>query len=365
MLPVTDQEYKTMIQSIVIPDNLPAEEKLERYRPLNEYLQSNMPALVYRFRRCSDRSISELCQCIISFTHGDRMNDDFDGMLYFDRDKILANIRSTLEKVDFANIVHNIQKENFPPILQNKLPAWMLTILQQKAQQIPAEEIGFMLQKLYDQFVNQLDINSARFRSIIQKNIPFACFSATISSPAMWGYYAESGKGFALGYDFRNRNYTSCDECAVREQCPSDTQCTLAPVIYDDERVDATELAEWAFQTKLYDDLGLAELFGEAAKNIICRDTFMLQKILLHKSTDWKHEQEWRLIFSNKSPANMQQGHPCAKKKPAALYLGRNISEPHEKLLRHIAAEKEIPVYKMEIDHHQRDYKLLPVPIST
>ena len=130
-------------------------------------------------------------------------------------------------------------------------------------------------------------------------------------------------------------------------------------------RVDATELAEWAFKTTLYYDLGLAELFGEAAKNIICRDTFMLQKILLHKSTDWKHEQEWRLIFSNKSPANMQQGHPCAKKKPAALYLGRNISEPHEKLLRHIAGEKEIPVYKMEIDHHQRDYKLNPVPIST
>lgn len=365
MLPVTDQEYKTMIQSIVIPNDLPVEEKQKRYLPLAEYTLTNTPAQVYRFRRCSDRSISELCQCIISFTHGDKMNDDFDGMLFFDRDKILSNIRSVLEKDDFAKIVCNIQKENFPPILQNRLPVWMLTILQQKAQQIPAEEIGFMLQELYDQFVDQLDISSAGLRSIIQKSIPFACFSANISSPTMWGYYADSGKGFALGYDFRNRNYTSCDTCAVRGQCLFDTQCTLLPVIYDDERVDATELAEWAFQTKLYYDLGLTELFGEAAKNIICRDTFMLQKILLHKSTDWKHEQEWRLIFSNRSPANMQQGHPCAKKKPAALYLGRNISEPHEKLLRHIAGKKEIPVYKMEIDHHQRDYKLNPVPIST
>ena len=61
----------------------------------------------------------------------------------------------------------------------------------------------------------------------------------------------------------------------------------------------------------------------------------------------------------------MQQGHPCAKKKPAALYLGRNISEPHEKLLRHIAAEKEMPVYKMKIDQNQRDYRLVPVLIST
>ena len=356
MLPVTDQEYKTMIQSIVIPDDLPAEEKQKRYLPLVEYTLTNTPAQVYRFRRCSDRSISELDQCIISFTHGDKMNDDFDGMLYFDRDKVLAN---TLEKVDFANIVRNIQNENFPPILQNKLPAWMLTILQQKAQQIPAEEIGFMLQALYDQFVAQLDINSAGLRSIIQKNIPFACFSATISSPAMWGYYADSGKGFALGYDFRNQNYTACDTCADREQCSFDKRCILAPVIYDDERIDATELAEWAFKSKLYYE------FGESAKNIACPDSFMQTKVLLHKSTDWKHEQEWRLIFSNRSPANMQQGHPCAKKKPVALYLGRNISEPHEKLLRHIAAEKEIPVYKMEIDHHQRDYRLNPVPIST
>ena len=365
MLPVTDQEYKTMIQSIVIPDDLPAEEKQKRYLPLVEYTLENTPARVYRFRRCSNHSISELCQCIISFMHGDKINDDFDGMLFFDRDKILANIQSVLEKDDFAKIVRNIQKENFPPILQNRLPAWMLTVLQQKAQQIPVEEIGFILQELYDQFVDQLDISSAGLRSIIQKNIPFACFSANISSPTMWGYYADSGKGFALGYDFRNQNYTSCDTCAVRRQCPSDTQCTLAPVIYDDERVDATELAEWAFKTKLYYDLGLAELFGEAAKNIACPDSFMQTKVLLHKSTDWKHEQEWRLIFSNRSPANMQQGHPCAKKKPVALYLGRNISGPHEKLLRHIAAEKEIPVYKMEIDHHQRDYKLNPVPIST
>lgn len=362
---MTDQEYKTMIQSIVIPDDLPVEEKQKRYLPLVEYTLANTPDQVYRFRKCTDRSMSELDQCIISFTHGDKMNDDFDGMLYFDRDKILANIRSVFEKVRFETLVQYIQQANFPPLMQNKLPVSMLTALQQSAQQISAEQIDSFSQRLYEFFVKQLDISSTGLRSIIQKNIPFACFSANISSPTMWGYYADSGKGFALGYDFRNQNYTSCDTCAVREQCPSDTRCTLVPVIYDDERVDATELAEWAFQTKLYYDLGLAELFSEAAKNIACPDSFMQTKVLLHKSTDWKHEQEWRLIFSNRSPANMQQGHPCKKKKPATLYLGRNISKINEKLLRHIAAEKEIPVYKMEIDHHQRDYRLNPVPIST
>ena len=61
----------------------------------------------------------------------------------------------------------------------------------------------------------------------------------------------------------------------------------------------------------------------------------------------------------------MQQDHPSAKKKPVALYLGRNISKINEKLLRHIAAEKEIPVYKMEIDQSQRNFMLLPCPVST
>ena len=255
-----------MIQSIVIPDGLPIEEKQERYRPLREYLQSNTPPQVYRFRKCTDRSMSEFDQCIISFTHGDKMNDDFDGMLYFDRDKILADIRSVFEKGRFETLVQCIQQANFPPLIQNKLPVSMLTALQQSAHQISAEKIDSFSQRLYEFFVNQLDISSTGLRSIIQKNIPFACFSEAISSPAMWGYYADSGKGFALGYDFRNRNYTVCDTCPVRVQCPSDAQCTLAPVIYDDERVDATELAEWAFKTKLYYEFGMSEFFGESAR---------------------------------------------------------------------------------------------------
>ena len=329
---MTDQEYKAMIQSIVIPDGLPIEEKQERYQPLREYLQSNTPPQVYRFRKCTDRSMSELDQCIISFTHGDKMNDDFDGMLYFDRDKILANIRSVFENGRFETLVQCIQQANFPPLMQNKLPVSMLTALQQSAQQISTEQLDSFSQKLYEFFVNQLDISSNGFRSIIQKNIPFACFSEAISSPAMWGYYADSGKGFALGYDFRNQNYTACDTCAVRGQCSFDKRCILAPVIYDDERIDATELAEWAFKSKLYYEFGMSEFFGESAKNIVCLDSFMQNKVLLHKATDWKHEREWRLIFSNRTPKNMQQDHPSAKKKPVALYLGRNISKINEKL---------------------------------
>ena len=94
-----------------------------------------------------------------------------------------------------------------------------------------------------------------------------------------------------------------------------------------------------------------------------CPDLFMLTKAMLHKAAAWDHEREWRMSFSCVSNEMNQQEHPWARKRSSAVYLGRNISPIHEKILRHLAVEKGIPIYKMTIPENEVSYNLRPIQI--
>ena len=224
------------------------------------------------------------------------------------------------------------------------------------------------LKRFFDFFTSQIDINDSTVQQLLRKTVKFACFSEEIGSAAMWGYYADSGKGFALSYDFRNSNYTKCNTCSTGPQCPNYKNCLLTPVIYGDACFDATQYATWLFQQQVAQKMLLNNNFlplYSLFQNISpCPDLFMATKILLHKASAWSHEREWRLTCQCNSLEFNQQEFSHAEKKPTALYLGRNISPIYEKILRHIAVEKSIPVYKMQIQQGNPEYKLYPEKIS-
>ena len=46
------QNYEEIVQGIVIPSGLSNEEQSKRYQPLINFLQTETPPLLYRFRRC-------------------------------------------------------------------------------------------------------------------------------------------------------------------------------------------------------------------------------------------------------------------------------------------------------------------------
>lgn len=169
-------------------------------------------------------------------------------------------------------------------------------------------------------------------------------------------------------YDFRNGNYTTCDVCLTREKCPSRKGCTLAPIIYGDTRFNTTEYATWLFQQQIIQQIlaknNALSLYNQLQHVAPCPDLFMTTKALLHKSSDWSHEKEWRLICQCNAPGFNQQESSSAQKRPTALYLGQKISPIYEKILRHIATEKGIPVYKMQIRWDGLTYELHPQMVS-
>ena len=365
---MTNQEYKEILNNIIVPNILSFEEKNKLYQPINDFLNSETPEKLYRFRSCIERHISAFDRDELPFSPGYKMNDDFDGLLYFDKERIRAEFKTAKENNLIRDALYNLkQGANIPVSLQNNMPPQVLSAILASAAQLDQKTIDSRIDMLYNYIISHFDEELSGISHLIQ-NLRIASFSETIGSSAMWGYYADDGKGFALSYDFRYGNYTVCNSCATNQQCQNANNCYLLPIIYGDNRFDATQYAIWAFQQSIIRRILINSnaypMYDVLSSVIPCPDEFMPTKALIHKATAWSHEKEWRLVFTCNSPEINQQEHPCPKKRPSAVYLGRNISAFNEKILRHIAVEKGIPVYKMVIHENDSTYKLHPEMIG-
>ena len=363
------QAYSDMIHGIVVPATLSQEEMLGRYQPLTDFLKNETPERLYRFRRCDENSIAAFDQDQLWFSLGCKMNDDFDALLNFDKESIKSELRAFLKSEQFRTAFRAIgEGAEVPAHIQNLLQPEMLETIRKNIAQLDESVVDTSVNQFYDFFVNQIDTNDIAVQEIIQKTIKFACFSEAIESAAMWGYYADSGRGFALSYDFRNSGYTMCNSCQTRNMCPSYKSCLLAPVIYEDTCFNATKFAAWLFQQKaiykILADRNALPLYSYLQNIVPCPDLFMSTKVLLHKASEWGHEREWRLTCQCNSPEFNQQEFSWAKKKPTGVYLGRKISPIYEKILRHIAVDKNIPVYKMQICTDDSSYRLHPQKLA-
>ena len=341
-----------MIHSVVVPASLSPEEQNKRYQPFLDFLKVETPENLYRFRSCSERTIDEFDKNKLGFEPAYKMNDDFDGLLYFDKAKIKAALVDALTPQKVVGLVELFRQGAIPEEIRNCIPAGILHLFLDSFSRYNTPK---MIESLINQFLdfttNDYDKRMSSL-SVLTRSVKIASLSAEINSPAMWGYYADNGTGFALSYDLRESDFT--------EYCP-------VPVIYGNERFDATQYATWLFQQQIMKSIltgaNAACLYPVFQPMIPCPDNFMPAKILIHKATDWASEKEWRLVYYKRN--NLENAEfPYIIRQPTGIYFGRNISSIHEKILRHIAAEKGIPVYKMMICEDDPTYSLRPELIN-
>lgn len=346
MCAMSDNEYKNMIHTLVVPENLPDEEKGKRYQPLIDFLQTDTPDKLFRFRSCKERAFKEFDQDILGFSPASEMNDDFDGMLYFDKERIKTTLTGTVTFQTINGIIESVRRGEIPKEMKNRVPEAVLQQMVSPLSSLTPEAINLLVSQFIDFAAEDYD-KRMTFISQVTQDQKIACLSRRIESAAMWGYYANDGTGFALSYDLREPNFS--------EYC-------LVPVIYGDERFDATEYAQWLLQQQTLQRILISAnahaLYPLLQHVIPCPDLFMSTKVLIHKATSWSHEKEWRLVFYDKN--KQSEKYPHIFLKPTALFLGRNISAIHAKILRHIAVEKDIPAYKMTICEDNRTYSLYP-----
>lgn len=358
--------YGKLLKDIVVPSNLPFDEQMKLYMPLNDFLIKNTPKKLFRYRECSELNIDAFDRCQIWVSRAIDMNDDFDTRISYKRNAIQKWIDNFFESDDSLKILSDIRSGKEIPDNIKSLP-------------YATEFLGFIKQTTHEQLLEGAKYFNAflnhNFKACIdslieiaKRNLKFACFSESIESPAMWGLYANDGKGFALSYDFTNNKFCNCYGCEkANTGCIQQKMCSLMPVNYSELRYDGTDFIIYLAQYKILQDMAWERHFvipPHIMNTIIACDNFASSKVSLHKSSEWRHEKEWRLFCSCQDPNYNQEAHSAILKAPSAIYLGRNISQINEKTLMHIAKEKSIPVYKMEIPEDSRRYKLIPKLIT-
>ena len=350
-------DFRKIIENTIVPMNLPEKEKQDCYDKVIGCVKDILPNKLYRFRVCSERSLSAFYNDELWFSNGSAMNDDFDARLYYDKKKIENWLNSFLSQNEGLKAIEKLVTMEQPPLeIQNLIPN--AKYLFENLKKIPKEQIIASSNSLIQYLLSNLDAELKKATEEVRQMTKFACFTQKIYSDMMWGQYSNNATGFALEYELGEQNVVTN---FVNDKLDN-VWINLFPVIYDNKRLDTTAYVAYLFQIKVL--LGLVQSVGVAYDSawintvVPCPDEFMVTKLAIKKSTDWKAEKEWRMFYTTNNMTWSKEKYSYVIQKPSGVYLGRKISKLNQKIIVDMAKEKKIPVYKMDFNERSRNYRL-------
>ncbi len=338
--------------SIEIPENLPFHEESKKVSEIFDYSKNITPINLYRYRNCSEHHIDAFANDKLLLTKPTKFNDPYDALLYINKKEILNKLVNTdveaaykhLEKLLHDPIFKQSEiKKMGSEFVESMIMNWTID---GKAVRLSKEELeeaskGHLTRM---NLIIELSIKSLKQSSLV------ACFSENIDSILMWSHYSANHTGFAVNYDFKNL-YTI--DVGLEKKGSEFLDKKLFPVIYSDERLNATYFAEFNFIYDTYMRMGVKFDYH-------FYDKLFYYKYLLYKSKNWEYEKEWRII--KQTTLEIDDGKPdfiyIDNIRPKQIYLGKEISDFDKSRLIKIAEKKNIEVFQMEIDYSEIEYKL-------
>ena len=339
------KKFEELLNKTVVPSNASIEAQMTLIEPLYQFLNNNLPTKLYKYRSCTDSNIDAFKSNQLWATTADNMNDGYDSRMYFDKEKVMENIKIHTSEEAIMNDLRRVKTARQNRSFLETLPRCQEVI---SYLDLPEKCLRERVNSVREELIPYVLSGFESFYSAAQQVNTFYCLSETVRSATMWAHYSENESGFCIEYSFN---------CAHEHYPTKDgglASCTLYPVIYKQERYEVPP----SYIESLKQRVLLQEILNVPVE-IPWLDNLMPTKIMLYKSIDWQYEKEWRMFctvqddYSN--PSNRKY---CLIKKPSALYLGRRISEANEKLLRVKAEEKGIPVYKMKLNDNSQTFDL-------
>lgn len=367
---VHDEFFELLLHTMIssTDDIARARDKLIKLR---DWLLSNVPSKLYRFRSPSEHSFDALVSDQIWGSRIDTFNDPFENEPCYDWDTLSKWLDTELF-CPAENVLERLKQ-----VQQGSVPEDVLRWMQQGK----VNEASNMLKGVnlddsaamknidfFQQIIFYLlpDLSPAAteefFNAVLwaREQRYAACFSEEFKPTLMWAHYAKGHEGFCVEYDFK-KYMKGCEEnCVNILGCHSFMlNLTLAPVHYSGSRFDATNYLKTLFQQKLGTRLNVSLPPYHA-------DVLFMTKALLVKSEDWNYEKEWRLISppENESKEEPPRSKLLTRTPPTAVYIGARASSETEEKLEYICALKHIPCYKMVQSHTTSSFDLEPVPYS-
>ncbi|MDF5830535.1 DUF2971 domain-containing protein [Pseudomonas syringae] len=274
-----------------------------------------VPKRLFKFRAVGQYSIENFREDTLFCAKADSFNDPFDCSL-----KLVGPDPKELI-INALQILRLCTEERTRRISESDQPSTVLAeIVQELDGTMQASDKKLFVAKLMGAINEPRDTLNSKIR----RSCNICSVTQRVDSLPMWAHYGDDHKGFAMEYDYSVLPIGH----KVRE--------SLWPVIYGDEMYDVT-----------------SQIFGRTVKEF---SPLFLIAGAIHKSTDWRYEDEWRIVLPV-GAENPEEN--VSVPTPVALYLGAQIASESAENLLDIARQKDIPVYRME--HSRTDFKMEPV----
>lgn len=352
--------FAEKFNELIIPSTTPQEDKSRMINELNNLVLSNLPNSLYKYRSCNIRNIEALSRNVTYGVPVSYMNDPMDGLVYIDKNKIIADAKFGLSRgfVEFVKSTKCLPSSMDIYLDDDKRESILNAILNSSEEDIAAiitqnqqseEELIAFIDKFIDDQIREL-----RDVSLISS------FSETQYDNSMWAYYADNHSGFVIEYEPKSTRFDLCYNCSRYnpEKCKQRTvRGILYPVIYQSERTDAT----------IWLDAKLGELILKCtglSDKVYNPDILFYDRICLIKDKKWAHEKEWRVVCYPEKQCETGKPVEMTTPTPKAIYYGVNISSESLSMLRSVVqalssiSPTPIKEYQMKINYSDKDFEL-------
>lgn len=336
------------IESIKIPDNLPLVDEQRMVTDLFQYCSKITPTNLYRYRSCNEQHISAFEKDQILLTSPTLFNDPYDSLLYINRKSLLETLKDKSAVNIGQKLVSDIEFRTEQEEIFGK--EFIANIL---LNQMSDEEYEINRVRSYDFHSRFLDSLISMTLKKLKQTSHIGCFSEVNNSIIMWSHYANNHSGFVLNYDFNSMFEMEVTIKNKKYYTSHFLDKLIFPVNYSKKRYDATQYIDYHM---VYNFLKREDI----NKDIPFFDKLFYYKTLLHKSTDWEYEREWRIIKLNSDFTNdkVQKVELVNYMRPKDIYIGHNTSDNDKNRLIEISKRKNIRVHQMFLELFESEYKL-------
>lgn len=308
---------------------------------LDERAREARPERLFRFRGTEhlDSEIDDMRHHRVFLSPASGFNDKLDAVLFIDEDEVLRQIR-----------------EQCTPESATRRFAYFESFCDDEEQLAKMRSASSAALSNWEHslssYIDSVLSQSMEVRHKYRSTFRGACFTEELNSTKMWGTYGESGSGYAVAYATGDCDRVTC--CCEDRCCTSGCQLLqFYPVIYDDQ-FDATGMASTLYHWWLWPPFPSS------------RDLLLQLNVLLHKTSDWEPEREWRIICSDcdEGPDVRRSPKMYASLSAKAVYLGYAMSDQNEAKLIEFSRESGVPLFRTQEKNARRGQAFEFVPVD-
>jgi len=187
------------------------------------------------------------------------------------------------------------------------------------------EEVGEKAKNFFANFTGgEAGQMTTALTGLMQKGLKVTCFSELDASLPLWAYYADYHRGMCLEYRVAD--------------LPDIHRRLLFPVIYDESRFNPHDIFAVVMKTK---------------------QPHVTLPILaaMHKSPDWAHEREWRIVAPQGPSEEKLQ---IRIGPPSSVRLGCRMKADDRQQIVSVAQSKKIPLFEMALSAEKFELERRP-----